>query len=126
MRLVSEQEFSEKLIFELSEKEFSEFGVVTGPGRSGAIASVYASHFLHIPFIPFGATAPVHLGRLLIIDTAEQTGKTIRKASRRYDNVPHTVFTLYKEPPRVHFWYEVQPQRNERVNEQPTEHSNQG
>jgi hypothetical protein len=123
MRLVSEEEFSNTLTKQLSDTSFEEFGVVTGPGRSGAVAAVYASHFLHIPFIPYGANAPNHLGRLLIIDTAEQTGKTIRKASRRYENVPHMVHTLYKEPPRVYFWYEApKPQhyKHERVQNEPT------
>lgn len=114
---MTEDEFGPTLRRALCDPKFEGFGSVTGPGRSGALAAVYASHFLHIPFIPFGARAPVHLGRLLIIDTAAETGATLRKAERRYAYADPMTFALYQEPPRVAFWYEaVKPQhyRHER------------
>lgn len=87
-------------------------GSVTGPGRSGAVAAVYASHILGVPFIPYGATAPTHLGRLLIIDTARASGATLRKAERRYRDADPFVMVAFEEPPRVAFWYEApEPQR---------------
>lgn len=109
-RIVSEVEFSEAIRAALNGERFDCVGSVTGPGRSGAVAAVYASHILGVPFIPFGANAPTHLGQILVVDTAVQSGATMRKAMRRYD----TTFGLavYQEPPRVAFWYEApKPQR---------------
>lgn len=118
MRIVSEQEFSNRLRFELGFQgiwepltEKTEVGCVTGPGRSGAIAAVYASHLLRVPFIPYGQKAPPHLGRLLIIDTASLTGKTIRKAAKKYESARPMALVLFdeKDPAigRVAFWYEA-------------------
>ncbi|TAA20318.1 hypothetical protein [Pseudoxanthomonas winnipegensis] len=111
MRIVSEEEFREvfrKALLVVPES----VGFVTGPGRSGAVAAVYASHLLGIPFVPYGSTAPVHLGRALIVDTATESGATLRKAERRYREADPVVVYAYNEPPRVAFWYEAQkPQR---------------
>jgi adenine/guanine phosphoribosyltransferase-like PRPP-binding protein len=83
---------------------------VTGPGRSGAVAAAYASHYLRIPFIPYGKKKPKKFDKMLIIDTARQSGKTLRKAEKKYAN--SIVIAVYEEPPRVAFWYEAQkPQR---------------
>ncbi|CAH1665655.1 MULTISPECIES: hypothetical protein [unclassified Chelatococcus] len=110
MRIVTESEFAERLRRVLT--ALPAVGSVTGPGRSGAVAAVYASHQLHIPFIPYGATAPVHLGRILIIDTARESGSTLRKAARRYEAANPVVVACFEEPPRVAFWYEApKPQR---------------
>lgn len=54
MNIISEIEFSNKLTEILSPLK-GKFSYVTGPGRSGAISAVYASHFLDIPFVPFGS-----------------------------------------------------------------------
>lgn len=90
----------------------AEIGSVTGPGRSGAVAAVYASHLLGVPFLPHGAKCPVHLGRLLIIDTVRESGATLRKAERRYRAANPVVAACFEELPRVSFWYEaVKPQR---------------
>lgn len=99
-RLVTEAEFMKALTFKLSSLVTS-YDYVTGPGRSGAVAAVYASHFLGIPFAPYKCFAT---GRPLIIDTAAQSGRTIRKASRLYANADWIV--IFHEPPRVRFWYE--------------------
>lgn len=108
MRIISEEEFSTALRrMLLAHPAASDWGSVTGPGRSGAVAAVYASHIMHIPFIPYGSDAPLHLGPLLIVDTAQQTGRTMRKAVRRYEDAkPYTV-VVFDEPPRVAFWYEA-------------------
>lgn len=112
MRIVSEFEFDERIRAVLSDSQFDVVGSVTGPGRSGAVASVYASHILRVPFIPYGSRAPVHIGPLLIIDTARQSGKTLRKAERKYDYAAPIIIALFEEPPRVAFWYEApKPQR---------------
>lgn len=113
-RIVSETEFRDRLMIAiLARDDLDRIGSVTGPGRSGAIAAVYVSHILGVPFLPYGANVPFQLGSLLIADTARQTGKTIRKALRRYDgfiNVEPLV--VFEEPPRVTFWYEApKPQR---------------
>lgn len=112
MRIVSEAEFAERITSLLWAESLSEVGSVTGPGRSGAVAAVYASHILGVPFIPYGSPAPEHLGPILIIDTARESGKTLRKAERRYGYANPIVIAVYEEPPRVAFWYEAgKPQR---------------
>lgn len=120
MRVVGEPEFRDRLLSALAQCDLNAVGAVTGPGRSGAVAAVYASHLLAIPFIPFGAASPTHLGRLLIIDTARQSGATLRKAERRYRTADPLVVAVFEEPPRVAFWYEApKPQRyrHERLGE---------
>ncbi|MFA9261863.1 MAG: hypothetical protein ACEQSB_00690 [Undibacterium sp.] len=85
---------------------------VTGPGRSGAIASVYASHILGVPFLAFGVDIPPNFVKPMIIDTARESGKTLRKAARKYAKHNPIVMVCYEEPPRVTFWYEaMKPQR---------------
>lgn len=109
-RVVFEPEFAERIHAVLIGCE--PVGAVTGPGRSGAVAAVYASHILGVPFIPYKATAPVNLGRLLIVDTARESGKTLRKAESYYRDAKPVVVAVYEEPPRVMFWYEAgKPQR---------------
>jgi len=80
---------------------------VTGPGRSGAIAAVYASYLLKIPYVPYGCTPHIYSGYpVLVIDTARNTGRTMRKAIRRYLAYSPIECVLFEEPPRVRFWYE--------------------
>lgn len=112
-RLVTEAEFKTALYMALADDvAYSAVGCVTGPGRSGAVASVYASHILGVPFIPYGQKAPIHLGRLLIVDTARESGATLRKAERKYSGCTPLVLAVFEEPPRVVFWYEAtKPQR---------------
>lgn len=107
--IISEAEFAVRIRERLADAP-SDIGWVTGPGRSGAVAAVYASHLLSVPFIPYKNPIPdQRLGRLLLIDTAIYRGRTIRKALAHYrdllDLEPHVV-TCYEEPPRVVFWYE--------------------
>lgn len=106
-RVVSEREFETRLRDCLMAVVRDEIGSVTGPGRSGAIAAVYASHILGVPFIPYGQKHPSHLGRLLIVDTARESGATLRKAERKYIAAAPLVVVAYEEPPRVMFWYEA-------------------
>lgn len=112
MRIVGEPEFAARMREMLGDGRIPpDIGWVTGPGRSGAVAAVYASHMLAIPFVPFGSSAP-DLGRVLIIDTARQSGRTLRKAAKRYEAADPLVLWAYDEPPRVAFWYEApKPQR---------------
>jgi len=51
---------------------------------------------------------PAKLLPVLVIDTAAETGQTLRKAARRTGAPDQAVSTLavYVEPPRVRFWYE--------------------
>lgn len=112
MRIIQEPEFNERMNAALAAANTNDCGWVTGPGRSGAVAAVYASHMLRIPFIPFGSEAPVDLGRALIVDTAKASGKTLRKAAKRYAGADPIVVFAFDEPPRVAFWYEApKPQR---------------
>lgn len=110
MRIIAEPEFKERLIAVLKRVDADgSIGCVTGPGRSGAVAAVYTSHLLRIPFIPYGTkNVPRHLGKLLIIDTARESGKTLRRAVKQYEALGLDVVSeaCYEEPPRVAFWYE--------------------
>jgi len=99
-QLITESIFQTELIVKLYEK-FGLYDYVTGPGRSGAIAAVYASHYLGIPFVPYRC---ISTGAPLVIDTAMQSGRTIRKAQRLYGNAD--AICIFHEPPRVRFWYE--------------------
>lgn len=101
---VTPEEFQQKLIEALTPLK-GQFAAVTGPGRSGAIASVYASHFLGIPWVPLHKAVTTPLRPLLLIDTATETGATMRKAQRRTGAAK--MIALYDEPPRVKFWYEL-------------------
>jgi len=83
---------------------------VVGPGRSGAVASVYASHMLGIPFLPYGTKCPDHLRPLLVVDTARKSGATLRKAERYYGDGDTVTVWVFDEPPRVRFWYEREAQ----------------
>ena len=110
-RIVSEAEFAERLQLLLKKAGLEKLGAVTGPGRSGAVAAVYASHILGIPFIPYGMRCPEQF-QLLIVDTARESGRTLRKAAKRYDYANPVVVVAFEEPPRVAFWYEApKPQR---------------
>jgi adenine/guanine phosphoribosyltransferase-like PRPP-binding protein len=102
MNIISEIEFSNKLTEILSPLK-GKFSYVTGPGRSGAISAVYASHFLDIPFVPFGSFQEAK--NILIIDTISQSGKTLRKANKLYTKGQSiTVFGQHQN--RYRFWYE--------------------
>lgn len=111
MRIITEVEFDERIRHMLSDPFYDDVAWVTGPGRSGAVASVYASHILHVPFVPYGSFAR-DLGRPLVIDTARESGSTMRKAMRRYGDCKPMECVCFEEPPRVAFWYESpKPQR---------------
>lgn len=109
IRIISETEFAQRIREKLYDHSLSNIGAVTGPGRSGAVAAVYASHTLGVPFIPFGAICPDKFD-LLIIDTARESGRTLRKSAswytKRMGRSPR-VIAVYEEPPRVAFWYEA-------------------
>lgn len=108
---VSEAQFRDRFFEALGElPNPGYFHFVTGPGRSGAIAAVYASHHLGIPFLPYGAEPPMHR-EVLIVDTAVQSGRTLRKACRKYAT-SHCIYA-FNEPPRVKFWYEKKHDRKE-------------
>ena len=109
MRVVPEPEFADKIRSALDGVD-GKFGAVTGPGRSGAVAAVYASHILGVPFIPFGQLTPPELGRVLIVDTAIQSGRTLRKAAGKYRDANPHMLAVYAEPPRITFWYEARAQ----------------
>ncbi|MGJ4945141.1 hypothetical protein ACQR1W_31590 [Bradyrhizobium sp. HKCCYLS1011] len=105
-RIIDEPSFAARFKAALAEADLSNVGAVTGPGRSGAVAAVYASHILGIPFIPYGARCPEQF-KLLIADTARESGRTLRKAERRYKQNAPVVVVAFEEPPRVMFWYEA-------------------
>lgn len=103
MRIVSEQEFREVFTKRLDSAPSCDY--VVGPGRSGAIAAVYASHYLGVPFVPFKCKLPGR--RALVVDTAILTGATVRKASRIYGNCPIVYgFNQKETEERLKFWYE--------------------
>lgn len=115
MMTIGEPEFAQALCAALDTSvEARLVRSVTGPGRSGAVAAVYASHMLGIPFLPFGQPGP---GPVLVIDTAMKTGRTIRRAVRRYERLGMAAYDLvvFDEGPaapgergsRLRFWYEA-------------------
>lgn len=106
-RVVSEALFARRLVRAV--KPFrGVFRCVTGPGRSGAVAAVYASHRLGIPFIPEGVKPPDTLRPVMVIDTASKTGRTLRRAVRRVGANGTLGLAVFTEPPRIRFWYEAQ------------------
>ncbi len=110
MRIIGEAEFRSALFEKLMDLPgIDSIGSVTGPGRSGAVAAVYASHMIGVPFIPFKQRPPERLGNVLIVDTAMESGVTMRKAIRWYERLCKVQsLVVYHEPPRVAFWYEAQ------------------
>ncbi len=112
MRIVTEAEFAARIIEIAQDSDALARAWVTGPGRSGAVAAVYASHILAIPFVPYGSFAGEYLGDVLIVDTARESGRTMRKAAHRYRHRNPFLWVGFEEPPRVAFWYEApKPQR---------------
>jgi hypothetical protein len=77
---------------------------VSGPGRSGALAAVYASHLLRVPFIPHGTRVPETLQPHLVIDTTAMSGRTLRKAARKM-GAEHSL-SVFTADHRLRFWYE--------------------
>lgn len=105
--IVSEPEFSTMVAEALKDVEKPDF--IVGPGRSGAIAAVYASYRLHRPFVPFGHPGGPEGSKVLVIDTVSMSGRTIRKAAARYERMGYVVMALTVVPrnqKRHHFWYE--------------------
>ena len=94
-----------RIVLALYNDDLTRPGSVTGPGRSGAIASAMASHILGVPFLPYRQPLPAKLWPILIMDTASWTGATARKAARLYGAGTQFV-VAFNEPPMVKFWYE--------------------
>ena len=101
---ISEAEFHAALVLRLVNEPRVKCDFVTGPGRSGALCSVYVSHLTGIPWVPYMARPGK--GRMLVVDTARKTGETMRKAMRRYKDMDPVELVVFEEPPRVKFWYE--------------------
>lgn len=105
--IISEQEFYDALSDKLKTiQNISDYKCVIGKGRSGAIASVYTSHILGIPFLPYGEFIPEKLHPVLIVDTATLSGNTIRRTLSDYHYAKPLSIAVFNEPPRVRFWYE--------------------
>ena len=106
---ISELEFKAAIAVSLKDIDPTDFDFVVGPGRSGAIASVYASHMTGIKFLPWHNRVPDDKRRVLLIDTASQTGKTLRKARSRYISLNYEVDAIaVYDCPDTHyvFWFE--------------------
>lgn len=120
--MISESDFRDRIkavlsveIDEAHKSGRASFQFVTGPGRSGAVAAVYASHILGISFLPFKSPVEAEVGkdRMIMIDTAVWTGKTLKKGTSWYAargfRVKHIYMYdsfAYEEPTRHIFWYE--------------------
>lgn len=104
MTIITEEQFRAALIAKLEPLRGIIKGVI-GPGRSGAIASVYASHYLRAAWLPATmGLLPSILRPLLVIDTAAMSGASLRKIAKRFE-AEHSM-AIFDEPPRVKFWYE--------------------
>lgn len=101
MTTISEEQFR-TACYKMLETFRGVVNSVTGPGRSGAIAGVYASHYLGVPYIPLCGSGFKH--PVLVIDTAIDTGRTLRKAKNKIS--AEFSCAVFNEPPRVKFWYE--------------------
>ena len=107
MLIISEVQFRDALYYKLSQFRFLPINhprlirSVSGPGRSGAIASVYASHYLKVPWLPAGSVVPERLKPHLCVDTAGLTGATLRKLARKMQT--GLTLCVFEEPPRVYF-----------------------
>lgn len=105
---VSEKMFREAITAAMLDIGPADFDFILGAGRSGAIAAVYASHLTGIPFVAWNNRLPEN-SKVLIIDTAKQSGKTLRRAVARYNKLGHEAFSLpIFECDNTHFifWYE--------------------
>lgn len=108
--MVEEREFASLLAAALKDVAPPDF--IVGPGRSGAVAAVYASYHLHRPFVPYGHKGAEPGARVLVIDTVSMSGKTIRKAKSRYERLGYVVDAVTVVPQnhrRHHFWFEEVP-----------------
>lgn len=81
------------------------YSFVTGPGRSGAVAAVYASHLLGIPYLPH-KVRKITDGSILVVDTAVASGNTIRKCAKWYGGADYRYMYDQTKCGRVKFWYE--------------------
>ena len=105
---VSEEQFRKAITIWTAGIGPNDFDFVLGAGRSGAIAAVYASHLTGIPFVAWNNRLPEN-SKVLIIDTAKQSGKTLRRAVARYNKLGHEAVSLpIYECDNTHFifWYE--------------------
>lgn len=107
---MTEQEWRGHFFAALDSIDKSKFDFVTGPGRSGAVAAVYASHYLGLPFKPHKAGNYDDDTVCLVVDTVEYTGKTLRKAVSWYQRkglICESAFAI-KETRGHYFkmWYE--------------------
>lgn len=109
---ITEEEFRARLrmMCHMEGLKRKKFDFVTGPGRSGAVAAVYTSHHLGIPYIPHKSGNYGNYKRCLIIDTAVYTGKTLKKSSNwhRKQGLSVLSLALFKEEKKHYykFWYE--------------------
>ena len=99
---ISEEEFLKEIVKQLAPFR-NKVRAVTGPKRSGAVAAVYASYLLGVPFISCGTSTD--LRPLLVIDTARLSGASLKQTAEFYGTGAITL-ALYEEPPRHVFWYE--------------------
>ncbi len=98
-RIITEKEFNDRLEDTFIENDYE---LVTGPGRSGAITAVYVSHKFGIPFLPY---KQIVVGKkIIVVDTTINTGRTLRKASKFYNNSDK--YYVFGNQERYYFWYE--------------------
>ena len=102
---IQEDDFYIKMLDVFQELSYiQEIKSVSGPGRSGAIAAVYASYILKVPFIPYGQVVPDNIRPHLVVDTASLTGSTLKKAIIKM-KAEHGI-TIIQETSHIKFWYE--------------------
>ena len=110
MRIITETEFRRELELKLQPYK-GLIQSVSGPGRSGAIAAVYASYILGVPFVPEGYDIAPNLYPHLVVDTASKSGRTLRKYMRR--KATSFGLAVFDETVtnRLYFWYEISQQQ---------------
>lgn len=99
MTLITEAAFQERIEEALADRH-GKFAWVMGPGRSGAIAAIYASHILNIPWVPYGFL-PRAKGKGLLIDIAHTNALCLNRAVRRYRTRETETLLLFHTPDAI-------------------------
>lgn len=103
--MISEADFIDRLKLVLEDPEFSHAEWVTGPGRTGAMAAIYASHILNVSFVAYGHR-PKANGYVLVMDILNDNPRTMRRALKHYDICRPIPCIVFPEIENEGLWFE--------------------
>lgn len=104
--MITEPEFVTQLRETLADPVYATVASVTGPGRSGAMASIYASQLLDIEYVPCGRE-PRTGGPILLIDVADTTMYGLNKLAKRYKDYDQVLCLVFEVEKSVPMWFEL-------------------